>query len=145
MRDMNSMGKNQTAQKDTGTLKKLFVSGLLGRLGTRYSIQSALVIILLLTAVVVTLNDIKKCNTRDKAFEQIAAAEKSDDYIKIIQEAENFFSAKLLTRNDEREPYVKKLYDKAIVHLFKEQTEQLDANALEHFKRYRHLIVDQGK
>jgi hypothetical protein len=145
MRDKNLKGKNQTAPKDEITTKRFFSHGFLRGLVIRYSIQSTLVILLLLMAVVVTLNDTKKCNTREKAFEQIVAAEKADDFTGIIQEAEIFFSVKPLTGKDEREPYVKELYDKAIVRLFTEQTEQPDANALDHFKRYRHLIVDKGK
>lgn len=125
--------------------KEPFMYWLFSREGIRYQLQTALVILLLLTAVIVTLVDTKKCNTRDKAFAQISAAEKTDDFNRIIQGAEQFFSVKPLTSNDEREPYVKKLYDKAIVRLFTEQTEQLDANALAHFERYRHLIVDQEK
>jgi hypothetical protein len=146
MKDMNSKGKNQTDAKDTITQNnKPPTTRLLSRLGTRYWIQLALVILLLLAAVVATLIDTKKCNTRDSAFVKISAAEKTDDFIGIIQGAERFFSVNPMTRKDERELYVKELYDKAIIRLFIEQTKKPDPNALKHFKQYRHLIVDQGK
>lgn len=145
MSDIGSLEKNQITPEDMITNKKSFFHDFLCKLGIRYLIQSSLVIILFVTIVVVILNDIKKCNTRDEAFKQITSAEKSSDFIGIIQGAERFFSMDPLTERDQRELYVKELYDKAIVRLFAEQNEQLDAEALKHFKRYRQLIVDQGK
>ncbi len=125
--------------------KEPFMYWLFSRDGIRYQVQTIMVIILIIIVALIAINDHKKIDTRDKVFAQIAAAEKTDNFKRIIQGAEQFFSVKPLARNDEREPYVKKLYDKAIVRLFTEQTEPLDDKAREHFKRYRQLIVDQEK
>lgn len=113
--------------------------------GIRYQVQIVLVLILITIMAVIAINDNKKFDIRDKAFKQITTAEKSDDYIGIIENAGTFFSQKPLTRNDKRESYVKKLYDQAIVRLFTEQDEQLDDNALAHFKQYEKLIVNSKK
>ena len=146
MKGMNSTGKKQTAVKNgVTTNNKPLLSRFFRGLGIRYTVQLALVIILLLIVVVVTLNDTQKCATRDKAFQQIAAADKTDNFTGIIQGAEQFFSVKPLTRKDERESFIRELYDKAIVRLFTAQSDKLDAKALEHFQRYRHLIVDTRK
>lgn len=140
-----SRKKNQTKPKDMIIPKKPSVSRFLSRLGIRCTIQLAMVIILILIVVLVVISDIKKLDTRDKAFKQITTAAISDDYIGIIKNAETFFSKKPLTRNDKRESYVRKLYDQAIVRLFSEQGDKLDDNALAHFKQYEKLIVNSKK
>ncbi|MCU0287608.1 MAG: hypothetical protein MUF15_14590 [Acidobacteria bacterium] len=145
MNDMNLSQNNQNVPGDTFTSKKPFYHSFLSKLGIRYLTQSALVIILLLTTLIVNLIDTNRCIVRDEAFKQIAKAEQSGDFSGIIQGAEKFFSVNPLTNNDEREPYVKELYDKSIIRLFAEQNEKPDDKALEHFKRYRQLIVDQKK
>jgi hypothetical protein len=122
-----------------------FMYWFFSRKGIRYHLQIVLLFILIAIVAVIAIKDHKKHLSRDTSFKQITESGKADDFVKIIQGAEKFFSVKPLTKNDEREHYVKKLYDKAILRMFAEQTAELDANALEHFKRYRHLIVDTGK
>lgn len=129
-----------TSKEEIKQKEEPFKDWLYSKKGIRLKLQAVFAAILILMVSIFTISDAINRNNRNKAFRQITAAVKSNDYIGIIEGVEKFFSKRIFSGKDKREPYVKELYDEAIVRFFTTQGDELDDNALRHLQRYQKLI-----
>jgi polyhydroxyalkanoate synthesis regulator phasin len=108
----------------------------------RVKAQAGLAIILILVTGGFAVRELLHRNTRTAAYRQITQAVAHDDYLAMIQAAEQFFAATVLSLRDERDQRVKELYDQAMVRWFAGQHGGLNAEAQFHLKRYQALMVE---
>jgi hypothetical protein len=113
--------------------------------GMRIKIQAAAAVILLLVAGVLAVRESSHRRARTVAYQQIQAAADSKDYLGVVQGAEAFFSNPLLSGRDARETEIRELYDRAFVHWFVSQGNELDPEAAAHIGYRRTLIADTDR
>jgi hypothetical protein len=105
----------------------------------RLKIQAVIASVLVLTAGMVTIQDLSIRSARNLAYEQIQDAELQQDILGVVEGAEKFLDQTPLSGEDERDQQVREIYSSALVRWLARQNNPLDEKAQVHLERYQAL------
>jgi hypothetical protein len=122
-----------------------FLGWLFSRQNIRLKLQAVIAIILVLTAGMVTIQDLSIRSAQNAAYQQILEAEQQQDVLGVVQGAEAFFEPTPLNKNDKRNQQVMKLYSEALVRWMAQQENPGSEQAQLHVERYQSVIKSSNQ
>jgi tetratricopeptide (TPR) repeat protein len=129
---------------DISSLKKRSTEPLLPWLfsqqDVRIKIQAVVAIVLILTAGGLISREQKASSARDDAYKNILTANRYQDDLGVVQQAETFFAHAPLSNKDGRKQKVMDLYSESLVRWVAQQGDNLDATTQKHLDRYRTVL-----
>jgi len=125
-----------------------FLLWLFSRQNIRLKLQAIIASILLLTAGMLTIQDLSIRSARNVAYQQIQEAELQQDILGVIQGSEKFLGKTPLSGEDERDQQVREIYSSALVRWLARQNNPLDEDTQVHIDRYQRIsknFKERGK
>lgn len=114
-----------------------FIPWLFSRQDIRLKFQAVVAIVLVLTAGMLTAQDLCVRSARNITYQQILEAQQRQDLLGVVKGAEEFFDKTPLSGKDQRDRQVMELYSEALVRWVTQQGNPLDEEAKVHLKRYQ--------